>query len=298
MTLVIPSQTFVRQYARVLRHFASTRGVEVCALQASPLLGAYLGGGLGLDADSVLRLGLLLLGSIALTAHVFVFNDWAGYSSDARDLRRASPGADGYAISRDRIARVAVALLVGAFVAFAAVGSSAMLFGAGIATLSLLYSFSPSLGKITPIAASLNHLIGGGLHFLLGYTMLGAVDASGVALSLFFGLVFAAGHLNQEVRDYEFDRASAIRTSAVAFGCRRGFLASFWLFSAAYGLLVGLSVLGVLPKILLLSAIAWLLQARWSLQALRRGLGYETAQWMQRRYRLLFALVGLAMLVR
>ena len=38
------------------------------------------------------RLALLLLGSTALTAHVFVFNDWAGYSSDARDPRRASLG--------------------------------------------------------------------------------------------------------------------------------------------------------------------------------------------------------------
>jgi hypothetical protein len=84
----------------------------------------------------------------------------------------------------------------------------------------------------------------------------------------------------------------------VAFGCRRGFLASFCLFTAAYLLIVCLAALGVLPKIMHLSAIAWLLQARWSHQALRRGLGFETAVWMQRRYRLLFALVGLAMLVR
>jgi 4-hydroxybenzoate polyprenyltransferase len=296
MSIAIPSQTPVRQYVRVLRHFASTRGVEVCALQASPLLGAYLGG-LGLGSDSVSRLGLLLFGSTALTAHVFVFNDWAGYSSDARDPRRASSGADGHRIGRDQTARVAIALLIAAGVAFAAVGTSAMLFGAGIAALSLLYSLSPRLGKSAPIAASLNHLIGGGLHFLLGYTVLHAVDARGVALSVFFGLVFAAGHLNQEVRDYEFDLVNRIRTSAVAFGCRRGFLASFWLFTAAYLLIVGLAALGVLPKILLLSAIAWLLQAGWSVQALRRGLGFETAVWMQRRYRLLFALVGLAMLV-
>jgi 4-hydroxybenzoate polyprenyltransferase len=299
MSIVIPSRTSVRQYAQVLRHFAATRGVEVCVLQASPLLGAYLGGlGLGLEGDSVSRLGFLLLGSTALTGHVFVFNDWAGYSSDARDLRRPSLRADGYSISRDQIARVAIALLILANVAFAAVGTSAMLFGAGIATLSLLYSFSPSLGKSMPIAASVNHLIGGGLHFLLGYTMLRAVDARGLALSLFFGLVFAAGHLNQEVRDYEFDLASGIGTSAVAFGCRRGFLASFCLFTAAYLLIVGLAALGAVPKILLLAAIAWLMQAGWSLQALRRGLGFETAMWMQRRYRLLFALVGLAMLVR
>ena len=35
-----------------------------------------------------------------------------------------------------------------------------------------------------------------------------------------------------------------------------------------------------------------------SLEALRRGLGPDTALWMQRRYRLLFAFVGLAMVVR
>jgi hypothetical protein len=84
----------------------------------------------------------------------------------------------------------------------------------------------------------------------------------------------------------------------VRFGCRRGFLASFALFTTAYLLIVVLAALGVLPKVLLASAIVWLLQAGWSLQALRRGLGAEAALWMQRRYRLLFALVGLAMLVR
>ena len=184
-------------------------------LQASPLLGAYLAG-LGLEAESLSRLGLLLLGSTALTAHVFVFNDWAGYSSDARDPRRASLGPRRHRPGSDRA--LAIALLILANLAFAAVGPPAMLFGAGIAALSLLYSFSPSLGKGTPIAASLNHLIGGALHFLLGYTLVRAVDARGIALSLFFGLVFAAGHLNQEVRDHEADLANGIRTSAVRSG--------------------------------------------------------------------------------
>jgi 4-hydroxybenzoate polyprenyltransferase len=124
------------------------------------------------------------------------------------------------------------------------------------------------------------------------------VDAEGVAVSLFFGLVFAAGHLVQEVRDYESDRAGGISTTAVVFGCRPAFLASFCLFTAAYALVSGLAVAGALPRVLLVTALAWLLQAWWSSQALRRGLHPETALWMQRRYRLLFALVGLAMLIR
>jgi 4-hydroxybenzoate polyprenyltransferase len=295
MSVVAPSQTVRQRHARVLRHFTSTRGLEVCALQAPPLLGAYLGG-LGLAGGDATQLGLLLLGSTLLTAHVFLFNDWADFSKDANDLRRASLGTSGYGIGRDQIARVAIVPLILAFVAFAALGTTAVIFGTGIAVLSLLYSLSPRFGKSTPIAASLNHLIGGGLLFLLGYSVTSPVDARGVALSLVFGLVFAAGHLNQEVRDYEFDLANGIGTVAVTFGCRRGFLASFCLFTTAYMLIVGLAALGLLPTILLASAVAWLLQARWSLQALRRGLGQETALWIQRRYRLLFALVGLAML--
>jgi 4-hydroxybenzoate polyprenyltransferase len=173
-----------------------------------------------------------------------------------------------------------------------------MLIGAGIAALSFVYSSSPRLGKSTPFAASLNHVVGGVLHFLLGYTLFHPADARGVGLSLFFGLVFAAGHLNQEVRDHDVDLANGLQTSAVAFGCRRVFLGSFCLFTVAYLLIVVLAALGALPTVMLGAVILWLLQAWWSLQALRRGPGFETALWMQRRYRLLFALVGVAMLVR
>jgi 4-hydroxybenzoate polyprenyltransferase len=295
MSIAAAPQTVRQRYARVLRHSVSTRGVEVCALQAAPLLGAHLGG-LGLHGANLSRLVLLLIGSTALTAHAFLFNDWAEYTSDTRDLRRARLSVDGSSIGRAQIARVAIVLLILSGMALAAVGTSAVLVGAGIAALSILYSFS-RLGKSTPIAASLDHLIGGALLFLLGYSVGRAVDATGIVLSLVFGLVFAAGHLNQEVRDYEFDLINGIGTVAVRFGCRRGFLASFCLFTTAYLLIVALAALDVLPKILFACAVLWLLQARWSLQAVRRGLGSKTALWIQDRYRLLFALVGLAMLL-
>ena len=266
-------------------------------LQASPILGSFLGG-FSLERCGVLRLGLLLLGSLALTAHIFVFNDWAGHHSDIRDPRRATHVFARRGISRRQVARVAIALLIFANVAFAAVGSPAILFGAVIAALSLLYSCSSSFGKITPIVASINHLLGGALHFLLGYTLCRALDARGLLISLFFGLVFAGGHLNQEVRDYEGDLLNGIRTSAVVFGCRRTFLASLCIFTTAYAILAVLAALGIMPRLLLWSTLVWPLHVAWSLRALQRGLGFETALWMQRRYRLLFAFIGLAMLAR
>jgi 4-hydroxybenzoate polyprenyltransferase len=291
------SQSSFQHYLRIMRHFTSTRAPEVLALQASPLLGSFLGG-FSLERYDVIRLGLLLLGSLALTAHIFVFNDWAGYSSDLRDPQRATLVFVRQGISRRQVAGVAIALLLFANVAFAAIGRLAILLGAAIAALSLVYSCSPSFGKSAPIVGSLNHLLGGALHFLLGYTLAHPLDVSGLVISLFFGLVFAGGHLNQEVRDYEGDLLNGIRTTAVVFGCQRTFLASLGTFTAAYAILAGLAALSLLPRLLLWSPIVWLVHVTWSLRALQRGLGFETALWVQRRYRLLFALIGLAMLAK
>jgi 4-hydroxybenzoate polyprenyltransferase len=271
--------------------------LEVLVLQASPILGSLLGG-FSLERWGVIRPGLLLLGSLALTAHIFVFNDWAGYNNDIRDPRRAALVFVQQGISRREVAGVAIALLIFANVAFVAVGGLAILFGAAIAGLSLLYSCSASFGKNTPIVGSINHLLGGALHFLLGYTLVHALDANGLMMSLFFGFVFAGGHLNQEVRDYEGDLLNRIRTTAVVFGRQRTFLASLGTFTAAYALVTGLAALGIMPRLLLWSPIVWLLHVGCSLRALQRGLGFETAVWMQRRYRLLFAVIGLAMLAR
>lgn len=285
----------LQRFWLILRHFETSRGLEVSALQASPLLGIVLGG-YDVARDGLIAPGLLVLGSFALTAHIFVFNDWAGHEGDRRDPLRAPHVFDGAGISRKEVAGAAIMLLVVAAIALAAVGAAALAIGAAIAGLGFLYSGSPVLGKSTPVASTMNHLVGGTLHFLLGYTLVQEIDSRGIAVGLFFGLVFAAGHLNQEVRDYDGDRASGIRTNAAVFGRRKAFLASVCVFMAAYALLTWLAVRGVLPRMLMWSPAAALLHLAWSLRALRRGLGFETAVWIQVRYRCLFALVGLAMM--
>jgi len=58
----------------------------VLVLQASPILGVSSVASTS-NHPGVIHLGALLIGSLALTAHVFVFNDWAGHSRDSRDPR-------------------------------------------------------------------------------------------------------------------------------------------------------------------------------------------------------------------
>lgn len=281
---------------RMARHFVGNRATEVLALQASPAFGVVLGG-YRVEDEGLSAAALLMLGSCALTAYVFVFNDWAGYHSDPRDPRRGPHTAQSLGIPRSHLAIAAATLLALALVAFAGLGALTWLLGAAIAVLGLLYSSSPILGKGTPVASSVNHLAGGGLHFLLGYTLVHPLDLGAVGLGLFFALVFAAGHLNQEVRDFEGDRANGIRTNAVAFGRRAAFLASVFLFMAAYAVLAGLAVFEVMPGLLVWSPLAAVVHLVWSAAAIRRGLSHDTAIWMQRRYRGLYALIGLAILM-
>jgi 4-hydroxybenzoate polyprenyltransferase len=287
---------FPPRYARSLRHFARTRAVEVLALQASPLLGLVLGG-YRPGRDGYLAASGLLLGSLALTAHIFVFNDWAGHASDLRDPRRADQVFSRQGIGRGEVAAIAACLLALALAALAAAGREALFLGIAIAALGLLYSASPVLGKATPVASTLNHVAGGILHFLLGYSLVRPVDARGLCIGLFFGLVFAGGHLNQEVRDVDGDLLNGIHTNAAVFGRRRVFLASVFTFLAAYAMLGALAFVGWLPRLLLASPLAGLLHLVWCSRALRSGLGFDAAVWMQRRYRCLFALIGLAMAV-
>lgn len=287
----------IRHYIRIVQHFTATRAPEVLVLQASPFWGLILGG-FQPEKDSWGQPGLLLFGSIALTFHIFIFNDWAGHDKDVRDPQREMLVFTQHRISKRQVAGVALLLLVLANIIFWFVGSLTMLLGAAIASLSFLYSCSPNFGKHAPIVGSINHFLGGVVHFLLGYTLNHALDLNGLALSLFFGFVFAGGHLNQEVRDYEGDLLNDIRTTAVVFGRQVTFWASLCVFTAAYASVFCLAALGGLPGLLIYSPLIWLLHMALSIHALQRGLGFETAVWIQRRYRLLFALIGLAMLAK
>jgi 1,4-dihydroxy-2-naphthoate octaprenyltransferase len=102
---------------------------------------------------------------------------------------------------------------------------------------------------------------------------------------------------DEEVRDHHADVRNGIRTNAVVFGCRRTFLGSLLVFTAAYVTLVSLALVAFVPRPLLGSILLWPCQVAWHFRALRSGLGFDMACWMQRRYRVLFALLGLAMFV-
>jgi 4-hydroxybenzoate polyprenyltransferase len=262
---------------------------EVLVLQGAPLIGASFSIG-ALTMHNIFAVAALAVGSLCLVAHVFVLNDLNDPNRNARAFTTRG-------VSRKEIGYLATALLALSLLLFGFLGAETFILALGVASLSALYSAPVFHMKGFPIFNSVLHLVGGTLHFLLGYAMFAAVDERGIAIGAFFALVFTAGHLTHEARDREGDLLNGIRTNSVAFGKTQGFVAGLILFTAAYALLVALALLGTVPRLLVLSAALYPLHLYASLRAVRAGLTFESLRQLQRCYRLLYAVIGIMMVV-
>ncbi len=276
------------------RYLSCIRYREILLLQGSPLLGAAFSLP-NASAGRLLSLSIFVCASVLLVAHIFVFNDWAGMEGDLNDANRAAGVFAAKGIRREAIGTLWLALLALSVALFGFLGVRPLAIALAIAACSFVYSLPGSPAKGIPILGSAIHLGGGMLHFLLGYSLFRAIDGRGIALASLFGLAFAAGHLNQEVRDIEADSRNRIKTNAVAFGERTTFLAGLALFTLAYAQLAILAAAGVIPGWLGLLALLYPLHLYWSWKTLSAGLSFESIRSFQTRYRALFAVIGASM---
>ena len=278
----------------VFRYFSCLRLPDILVLQGSPMLGAAF----ALRHFGTHQLGALatlLAANLFLITHIFMLNDWAGLTTDLQDPNKASGVFTSRGVGRGEIAGLTAGFLAVSLLLFSRLGPTTLGLSIAIAALSALYSLPQFNWKGRPLLNSLAHLTGGVLHFLLGYSLGHAIDRRGVATATFFALIFAAGHLTQEIRDYHGDAVNAIRTNAVIFGQRRTFAASLVLFTMAQILFFVLAIEDILPRSLAALVALYAVQLFWSRNALNEGLTYASVIRLQTRYRALYAIIGVAM---
>jgi 4-hydroxybenzoate polyprenyltransferase len=278
------------------RYLSCLRPQEILVLQGSPLLGAAF----AIRHPRVEHAGplaILTLANIVLVAHIFLINDWSNLTSDLADPNKSASVFTSRGVTRAELGVLAIGLLGVSLFLLILLGPLTLNLSLAITALSALYSLSPFNWKAKPVLNTAAHLAGGVLHFLLGYSVWSAIDARSLAIATFFGITFAAGHLTQEIRDYDGDTRSGISTNAALFGRRRTFIASLALFTAAHALLFVLVVAGVLPRPLAALVFLYPIHLRWSLETLRDGLTFTSVRRLQGRYRALYAVVGVAMLI-
>jgi 4-hydroxybenzoate polyprenyltransferase len=280
--------------ATALRYLSCLRPQDILVLQGPPLLGATFAirhPGM----NDLAPLATLMVANILLITHIFMLNDWSGLTTDLADPNKAAGVFTASGVGRREMFGLTAGLLILSLLLFGRLGGITLSLALAIATLSALYSLPQSNWKGRPLLNSLAHLAGGILHFLLGYSLGRAIDSRGLAIATFFALIFVAGHLTQEVRDHQGDASNGIRTNAVIFGPRRTFAASLVLFTLAHVTLLVLVLQGILPRPLAALVALCAVQLFWSLRTLREGLTYASVSRLQTRYRVLYAVIGLAM---
>jgi len=279
-----------------LSYLSCLRMPEIVLLQGSPLLGLALAMHRP-TAEKVGPLVLLIAANVCLVAHIFLTNDWSGLTADLADPNKVYRVFTTRGVNRNEIGGLMVGLLALSLFLFSQLGRVPLCLALAIAFLGGVYSLPQFNWKGRPLLSSALHLLGGALHFLLGYSVGSVIDGRGVAIASFFALTFAAGHLTQELRDYQADARSDIRTNAVIFGRRRTFVASLVLFTLAYALLFFLALRGTLPRPLAALVVLYPLHLHWSLRTLAEGLTHASICRLQARYRAIYVIIGVAMVV-
>src|SRR5262249_25960607 len=114
----------------------------------------------------------------------------------------------------------------------------------------------------------------------------------------FLGLSMAAGHIHQELSDHHEDLASRARTHATVLGPHGAFILGQLTFAAAFlALLVPADGAGA-SLFRLLVALAWAANLALAIACWRDGVTPESVERYRSRYRLLFVLIGLGLLLR
>jgi len=277
--------------------FRCIRWADVLILQGAPILGIAFSVGL-ITAAKLTALIFFCAASFLLVTHIFTFNDWAESVQAADSGGAATPLATREDIRPSIPLFFSFSLLAASMLLFLFLSPRLFLLAVVIAAFGIFYSHPSLNAKSMPIISTLLHFAGGLLYFLLGYALFSTLDLRSVLIGTFFGITFAAGHPIQEVRDFHEDRQVGARTNAIVFGPRPNFFAGVILFTVQYLYLFLLAWSGLIPRFLALLPIVFFpIHIWWTFLTLRRGLTSENVIRFQNRYRILYMLIGLVILV-
>ncbi len=234
---------------RLVIFLKAIRVVESALMTGFPLVGFIIAmhpGAFDGPADLLLTVFLFCFSTFFLVIYVYSFNSWGGIEADRLNKRLDYHPVLTGEITERQLRVIAYVGVAANLLLYYFLFPRCFFLAPFIAVNWTVYSHPKIMAKALPMAGTTVHFIGGVLQLLLGYVVLMPFDARGVLSAIYFALVFAAGHLNHEVKDHEADLEAGLRTNAVVFGPRRMLLFAFFVFTAAFLYLVIITILGYL----------------------------------------------------
>ena len=140
-------------------------------------------------------------------------------------------------------------------------------------------------GKSIPLFSSFLHFGGTLLSFLLGALTFAPADWRGLLIAAHPAILLTAGHLVQEVEDFEEDRLSGCRTNPVRFGRTPVFFVAAVLFGLSFLLLYGLTDAGFFPPFVRYTVALYPVYLALALECLSCGATRAGVRRLRDRYR-------------
>lgn len=272
-------------------YIRSIRYQEVCVFLGAPLLGVLFSV-TSLTVEVIFKMGLLVIAVMGCGCSVIIFNDIWGKDTDKYDERKSSPLLSGEA-SSEQLNLISFAFLAVGFSTCIFFPMRTLISGAALAAILNIYSHPYLFLKGKPGMSSLAHFISGMLLFLVGYSIFKHIDLSSVLISIYFGIIFTAGHMNHEIKDYTGDRKAGVMTNAVRFGRKNMLISSFVLFSLSTFYFYILGLLSVIPEVI--SVIPFILYPSYCVSFFRtykRGMTFKNMCRFRRQYRIMYGIIG------
>lgn len=228
----------------------SARFAEVSILLGFPMIGLFFA---FKSVDQLVSLPVFLFAAaiFSLFTAIYAFNGLAGTEDDKHNSRLADLAGK----RRSFIVTLAVSLVL-SLILFFMIKPLLAVFSAISFLLWCVYSFPKKGFKYRPVLGTMIHFFGQIIHFLMGYTVLAPLDKGSAAASLYFALLFSAGHINHELIDHDADEKAGTRTGAVCFGVSAWEKVSFALFLIAA---LYISALSLIEKELLLTCFPFII---------------------------------------
>ncbi|HIA36977.1 MAG TPA: hypothetical protein EYN89_09700 [Flavobacteriales bacterium] len=107
----------------------------------------------------------------------------------------------------------------------------------------------PTIGKNKLFVGTFIHFFFQITAFHIAYCVFLPISWHSIFVSIYFSVLYAAGHLHHEVIDYEADKKSLINTGAIFWGIKKVEFLSFTLFSIAVVYWLGLYLRSIIGEI-------------------------------------------------
>jgi len=200
----------------ILRFLRSLRWLETFVRLGAPFLGVVFSVNNIYDIN-ILKLFLLLSGYFTLVSHIYLYNDLKGKGFDLLDTLKKTPLLKGE-VSYFSLFLFSLLLLFYSIIVYYFLNPIFLIFLFIDIIMGITYVHPKVLLKNRPFFSIIFLFISNFNDFLIGWLLFGKINITGILLSVYFGLLGAAGQMFHEVKDYEADKISGIRTNAVRFG--------------------------------------------------------------------------------